>query len=183
MKKHIRRSGFLLLAAMALLTAGCIISGTFVVTLFIGRNDFSTTNNIYYYAVDLTEESTWEDHKDDIENIDVIGFEAWITNNSGVATDFDIWIDDIGEPRYTTQVDIEANATHVLTGLSVPAGAASHFISYGESLGHITNVATLKTLAESGAFHYYGYSSTGGPSAQFVLDSARVIVTLTASNN
>ena len=179
--KHIfKHSSLLLLAVTVLLLAGCIVSGTFVVTLLIDRDEFTTGDNFYYYGVDLTDEDVWQDHKDDIESIDVVGFELWITNNSGSATTFNIWIEDIGQPQRTTIAQVQANATQVVQDLSVPTGS-SH-VTYGQSLSHVINIPTLRALAMSGAFHYYGSSSVGGPGAQYVVDSARVIVTLTASN-
>lgn len=180
MRKIFKPSGLLLLAVASLFLVGCLVSGTFVVTLFIEEGDFTTLNGFYYYMVDLTTEDVWEDHKDNIENIDIVGFELWITNNSGSATTFNVWIEDIASPERTSLAQVQANATLVLEDLDIAAGSVH--ITYGQSLSHVTNVSTLKELAESGQFHYYGHSSVGGPGAQYFVDSARVIVTLSASN-
>jgi len=156
-----------------LLLAGCLVSGTFVVTIFIDGEDFTTFTGLYHYEVDLSTDSDWEDHKDKIKNIDVIGVELWLTNNGEAATTFNVWIDDIGEPVYTSVAPVASNATQILVDVSIDPGA--NHITYAESLPLIQNVATLKTLAESGQFHFYGHSSLG---ASFALDSARVVVTV-----
>jgi len=163
------------LLGILLLLTGCLVSGTFVVTIFIDGEDFTTFTDLYHYEVDLSTDSDWEDHKDKIKNIDVIGVELWLTNNGEAATTFNVWIDDIGEPVYTSVDSVDANATRILEDVSVAPGA--NHITYAESLALIQNVAALKTLAESGQFHFYGHSSLG---ASFALDSARVVVTVSA---
>jgi len=165
------------LLGILLLLTGCLISGTFVVTIFIDGEDFTTITGLYHYEVDLSTDSDWEDHKDKIKNIDVIGVELWLTNNGEASTTFNVWIDGIGEPTYTSVDSVDAYATQILEDVSVDPGA--NHITYAESLTLIQNVPTLKTLAESGQFHFYGHSSLG---AEFHLDSARVVVTVSAGN-
>ena len=53
-------------------------------------------------------------------------------------------------------------------------------MSYVESLHAIENLKTLKTLAEQGQFDFYA-TSTGDLGSTVILDSIRVILTLTAS--
>lgn len=163
------------LLGILLLLTGCLVSGTFVVTIFIDGNDMTTYNGLYHYEVDLSTDSDWEDHKDKIENIDVIGVELWMTNNSGSAATFNVWIDDIGDPVYSTVEMVDSLATQILEDITIVSGA--NHVTYAESLGLIQNVATVKTLAETGQFHFYGHSNLA---AQFVLDSARVVVTVSA---
>ena len=163
------------LLGILLLLTGCLVSGTFVVTIFINGEDFSTFTGLYHYVVDLSTDSDWEDHKDKIKDIDVIGVELWITNNASAATTFNVWIDDISEPEWMSLGEVDANATKILEDVVIAVGA--NHITYAESLGLIQNVTTLKTLAESGQFHFYGHSSL---LAEYTLDSARVVVTVSA---
>ena len=163
------------LLGILLLLTGCLVSGTFVVTIFIDGGEMTTYSGLYHYEVDLSTDSDWEEHKDKIKNIDVIGVELWLTNNGSAGTTFNVWIDAISQPVRTTVTDLNAQATKIIDDVAVEPGA--NHITYAESLGLIQNVATLKTLAESGQFHFYGHSSLA---AQFVLDSARVVVTVSA---
>ncbi len=179
--KHIKRTfGYLTIAAIAALLAGCLVSGTFVISEIIQGDEFSTGNGFYYHAVDLRDNETWQDHEDDIESIDVIGFEMWIHNYSASATTFDVWIDDIANDSLTSIGEVEDHATQIIDGLSINPGA--NFVTYGKSLSVLTNTKTLKELLLSGRFHYYGRSSAGIPGpGTYDLDSIRVIVTLSAS--
>ncbi len=172
-----KRMGLPALVATCFLLAGCLISGTFVVTIFVEDEEFTTADGFYYYYVDLTTESEWEDHQDAIDNIDVVGFELWINNTSGAATTFDVWVDDGANEPLETLPEVQASATQIIDGLAITDG--DNFITYGQSLAALQNVETLKTLVETGEFHYYGYSSAVG---QYEIDSMRVIVTVSASD-
>ncbi|MBD3258574.1 hypothetical protein GF377_09090 [candidate division GN15 bacterium] len=183
MKKLSRLTGISMFAVMALLIAGCIVSGTFVVTIFIGENDFTAGTQLYFYAVDLTDEEDWEDHEEHIDNIDVIGFELWINNSGGSATTFEVWVRDIMSDTLTSYAEVtntSANGTfQVLRDLTIQPG--DNHITYGQSLSKVINGDRLRTAVEDGIFQYYGYSSVGQPGAAYTIDSARVIVTVSAS--
>jgi hypothetical protein len=181
MRQYKRTYGYLTMAAIAAVLAGCIVSGTFVISEVIQGDEFSTGNGFYYHAVDLRDNETWQDHEDDIESIDVIGFEMWIHNFSASATTFNVWIDDINDDSLTSLASVQANATQIIEGLEIKPGA--NFVTYGKSLSVLTNTKTLKELMLAGRFHYYGQSSVGGPNADYDIDSIRVIVTLSASGS
>lgn len=167
------------LIILALLT-GCLISGTFVVTAFFTEQDFTTQGEVYFFVVDLTQESEWEDHQDDIESVDLIGFELWITNHDSVAAKFRAYVDELGQPVYNTEAELISNAVPKVFGdLTINPGANT--VTYAESLALLTNLEALKTLVESGTFQYYGVATTGNV-AGYTIDSARVIVTLSAGN-
>ncbi len=178
MTRLAKRMGLPAFVATCFLLVGCLISGTFVVTIFVEDEEFTTDNGFYYYFVDLTDNEDWEDHQDNIDNIDVVGFELWIDNTSGSATTFDVWIDDAGNAELMSLAAVQASATKIVDGLTIANGA--NFITYGQSLGVIQNTETLKTLVEAGEFHYYGYSSAG--MGLYEIDSMRVIVTVSASD-
>ena len=175
MKNLKNKTGFLGVALVTVLLVGCLISGTFVVSVMIKDIGF-TGDGLYHYAVNLTAEDVWEDHKDEIENIDVVGFEMWIRNNSPAATTFNVWVDDIDDAPLTDLDSVEVYATIILEDLALAVG--SNYITYSQSLSHIKHFTALKALVETGEFHYYGHSLVG---ADCLIDSVRVIVTLSAS--
>lgn len=165
--------------ALALLVfTGCLISGTFVTIIFIVDADFTTQGQFYHYNVDLSDDSIWEDHHDKIKDIDLVGFEVWITNHESEARTFSVWIDELNEPEYSTLPQVQANATKILDNMTLGADVQTH-VTYGQSFKFLMNVETLKTLVKQGAFHYYGVSD-GGTSAGYTIDSAKVIITFTA---
>ena len=169
---------------LALLFVGCLVSGTFTVVIFIDNQtlDDNHASGFYHYVVDLSEEDDWDDHKDDIENIDIIGFDIWVRNMRSTATTFDAWVDDLSDAQITNPSLLDADATPILQDLTIGAGpnVVTH-ITYAESLGHLRNVAALKAYVKSGTFRLYG-RSVGTPTIgdDYILDSVRVVVTFTA---
>jgi len=162
------------------LLAGCLLSGTFISVIVIVDEDFTTRTGFYFYDVDLTEEDVWNDHKDEIKDIDLVGFELWITNHESEERKFSVYLDDADEPVYDTLPDVLANTTIVLDDLTLTAGPdVQTHVTYGQSFKYLKNVPTLLELVKKGAFHYYGISD-GGTSAGYTIDSAKVVITFTA---
>lgn len=169
------------LACLALLAFGCkIVSGSFLV---VENLEFTTHTGFYSLAVDLTDNDVWEDHADEIDQIEVIGFELWITNQSTTAWTYSAYIDDPQPSLYTTPAEVDANATQFFGELTVPAGTptagSTKFVSYASSFKYLSNVSTLKTLVKKGAFDLYGIS-TGGGSGR--IDSLKLIITVAATD-
>ncbi len=164
---------FILVAA--LLAAGCLlVSGTFVIV-----EDFSFTaqGDFYFYQVDITDEEDWEEHKDQIDAIDVVGFEFFITSTAATDITFSAYVDDYsGIGPIPTAVP--GTATVILDEITIPPGA-SHII-YAESLTLIQGVDRLKALTKTGQFDYYGTSSADVDDV-FTIDSAKIIVTFSAT--
>lgn len=179
MKSKMLRYSLIGLAVIALGLAGCIISGTFVI---VEDFEFTITSELYWDSVDLTDDPDWEDHKDDIENIDAVGFEMDINNMSGSAVTFTAYLGDYDEsPNGGTPTVswVQNNATQVLAEITVPAGMST--ITYSESIGKILAVAYIKSLLLSGQFNFYGIASGG--TGTFEIDEGKVIVTVTASGS
>ncbi len=167
------------IAAALLFLAGCLISGQFVTVIEIEKDDFSTEHGFYYYPVDLTEEDIWEEHKDNIKDIEVVGFELWMTNKQPDTVTFNVYVDDIDDDSCTSVVEVETNATQVIENLKLKPSGQTH-ITYGQSFKYLRHVETLKTLVDEGSFHYYGVSNVIADTTTYIIDSARVIITFTA---
>lgn len=161
------------LIILAIFVSGCLlVSGTFVV---VDDFEFTTNTNFYYYFADITDEDEWEDHKDDIDQIDLVGFEMTLINDGGTAITFEAFIDLSDQPIYSTYAQVNDNTTLIFGPLVVPPGGIT--VSYGGSFAYLKNVEILKELVKSGAFHFYGTSS-GGES--FTVEKGKVIITFTA---
>jgi hypothetical protein len=163
---------------LALMVTGCyIISGTFVI---IKKFSFTSETGFYHEMVDVTNEADWKNHKDEIDDIDLVGFELWFTNNETFDVTFNAYVDGPGAPEYTTFAEVDANADKVLDNLILPAGPGTRtHVTYGNSFKFIESVDKLKKAVLNGKFHFYGVSS-GGTATGFVVDSAVVIVTFSA---
>lgn len=166
------------LASVAIL-AGCLLSATFVLQVFFKDTDFDENGVRYHKLVDITNEQEWEDHKDNIHTIDLIGFQLWITNNVASSNSFNLFVDDGDAATETTRAGVEANATKVINALALPA--SQHvYLTYSKSLKLLDNEEKLKELVKAGKFHFYAISKN--PTIDFTLDSVRVIVTITAGS-
>lgn len=176
MMRKYNRLGLFGIMAVGFLISGCLlISGTFVI---VEDFSFSGETGFYHYWVDLTNEEDWEDHKDDIDDIDLVGFEMNFTNNDSEPVTFNAYIDDGGEfDVWADYAEVDANAVKILDNLTLPVGK-SH-LTYGDSFKYIMNVEAMKKLVKKGQFHFYGVSE-GGISKDFVIDSGKVVVTFTA---
>ena len=165
------------LALIALLAVGCLVSGTFII---VEDFNFTAQTGFYFYPVDITTEQAWIDHKDDINQIDVVGVEFWITSTESGPVTFDAYVDDFSGTT-PTSLPVPATASKIIDAFTVNPGADQH-ITYTQSLGFIKNTARLKTLAKTGKFDYYG-TSTGSEGSSFLIDSGKVIVTFSASGS
>ncbi len=167
------------LLPVLLIVACGLVSGTFVIPLFFSDIDFTTESGLYHFDVDLSENEDWEEHEDDIESIDALGFELWITNHESTAATFSIYLDSLTVAPYETEAELTTAGVHeILTGLTISPGVTA--VSYSESLGYLTNVDYLSTQVLTGMFRCYGVSSFGTTSG-YTIDSVRVIVTATAA--
>lgn len=169
-------SAILLVSALAL--AGCLVSGVVVVDQMIYHIEFTTEHDFYVYDIDLTEEDGWEDVSDKLERIEALGFELWVSNDNLTPATFNVWLDDLDDPRETTVGGVEANATNVLSDLTLQNG--ENYFSYAETISHIHNVNTLRDLLLTGMFRFYGTSSAGNAVSDYAIDSMRVIVAVSA---
>ncbi|MBK7140750.1 MAG: hypothetical protein IPH75_01565 [bacterium] len=164
------------LIAVAALISGCLVSGTFII---VETFDFTAGTGFYHYTVDITDEADWDSHKDDIDMIDAVGAEFYITSTEAGDVTFSVWVDDFGDD-HATEGAVVANATPIIEDFTVAPGTTK--ITYAQSLGVIKNLDRLKALAKIGQFEYYGTSS-GNLGNTFVVDSGKVIVTFSASGS
>ncbi|MFH1374818.1 MAG: hypothetical protein ABII79_13605 [bacterium] len=166
-------------AVITLVLAGCLVSGTFVLSIMLYKDkDLVYNNDFYYDEVDLTEESVWKDHGDNIKNIDVVGFELWATNNSGTTNTINVYATNTTSSldSLSTRTEVSDSATQVIKEL--PLATNKTHISYGQSFKYLINTGILKGLVKNGTFKAFVMLKT--PSVDVTVDSLRVIVTLSA---
>lgn len=161
------------IALLILAVAGCIFSGTFVVNKTVELSDMG---GFYAERVDLTTSATWKKHKDEIQLIETVGFELYITNNEADDVAFWVYADEAAgaAPNPTS---VPATARVVIDSLNVAPGPQK--ITYVESLTVINNLDHLKELVKSGLFDIYA-KSTGNTGDTFKIDSVTIVVTFTA---
>ncbi len=172
---RIVRHPFALLGLVALLAAGCILSGQFTIVVNID-DEIAYVNDVLNSAVvDLTNDATWKDHKDDIQNIIDVKFELTVVNNSSSEVTGEVYV---SENEYTTAAGVQDNATLVLSGIVVDANA-TRTISFTESAKYIQNLKTLLDLVKTGHFYVYGLAADP-PFAITIQSGGRLLVTFSA---
>lgn len=181
--RHWLRSGWVLPTAAALVAAGCIVSGQFVIVVDVDGDILTTSTAMGHIVVDLTSNSTWKDHKDDIQSIVDVKFEARFVNNRSDSASGEVWISAADNPIYTDVDSMEAHSTKILSGIPIP-GSKHTDVSFRGSAAYISNLDVALDMLESGKFTLYGIALTlpfdvtitGVPSAPH----ARLLVTLSA---
>ena len=168
------------LALICLLAAGCLVSGTFVVSEDINF-DFTAQTGFYWWPVDLRENEVWQDHRDEMDDIDALGFEFIVTNTSDVTSTLSFSFAPAAGDADTASKPTEIPKTAVLAygPLTVNAGETKK-VTYGESLSLIQNLDQIKAIVFTGRFDYYG-TSTGNPVGVFEVREGKIIVTISAS--
>lgn len=157
------------LIAVALFVTGCLISGTFVLWEGISF-EFTAVDGSYHHSVDLTSNSIWDDHKDNIHFIDAVGLEFTVINEN----EQDVTMNIYAAP-YETVLITDPAVFKIIDDFVVPASDTTS-VSYAESLAFIKNISALKALVLSGKFDYFG-TTTNNSGALFKFDG-KIIVTI-----
>jgi len=182
MRRRLSKFSFFILIGMALVFTGCLVSGTFVIVEGVNL-DFTADRGFYWYPVDLKGNSVWEDHEEDIDNIDAIGMQFSITNTSEINTEFEVLFVKASGPADPGDWpdEVPAGAVVVIDGLEVAAGATRH-IGYLGSLAYIENIEKLKEIIMTGRFDYYGRSTGGSGDDLFEVTDGKIVITISASS-
>lgn len=151
MKRIARRSLGLVILAAALVLAGCIVSGQFVVVIDWG-GFVSTDETLNTKKVDLTTNSTWDEHKDDIQNIVDVKFKVEIRNLASDSAKGEVYV---SADSLATLELVDSLGTRILHGISVAPGA-TRTIGFEESTSYRENLETLLGLIKDGKFYLYG---------------------------
>lgn len=177
MRKKLCKYILPLLGLFILIAPGCydIVSGTFIV---VEKFVMTAETGFYYYPVDVTDDATWQKHKEDIDFIDAVGAEFYITNTTGSNVTFNAYVDDMTHPDSADPVAIPTTATKIIDDFTVAPGVS--VIDYKTSLGIIVGLDRLKDLAKTGQLDYFGTSSAND-GGNFIIDSAKVIITVSGS--
>ena len=134
MRKHIKSAVALLIPVIL---AGCIASGTF--TIIFDLDEFvSSSSGMEVVEVNLAENDTYNDHKDQIKSIDQVTVTGWFINLEPQDNQAEIWLSYDG--TYTTPAEVRSNATRVFMTPVIPGGD-SLLIEWSDGLSHIENLA------------------------------------------
>ncbi len=170
---------------LALFTVGCLVSGTFVI---VETFEFTTQSGFYPEAINLSDNADWEEHRDKLDKIEIVGFELWITNNESTEWSYWAYMDDY-DMSCQDVTCAEASTTKFLifdTLTVLPATATTQstkYVSYAESFTYIKNLDKMKQMMFDGSFNFYGFAEGGTSGNGGAIDSIRVIITVNASDS
>ena len=174
-------------AITAAIFAGCVLTGTVVITAKAAPNAageaINITNRDYSdgdLEVNLNNNATFKDYKDDIRNIENIGFYLEARNNLFVPVTFQIFLEPDTAANYANREDmVQSRAQVVLTELIIPA-RESVVIDWNESMQYISGLDEFKGVLQTGVFSLYPAAvPRDGDAFNVTIDSLVVIVTLT----
>ena len=173
--RRIVRHPLILAVMVAPFTAGCIFSGQFTIVVNV-QDEIAYVDQVLNSAeIDLTANSTWDDHRDDIQNIVDVKFELTAENNTSSAVTGEVYV---SENKYTTAEDVQDSATLVLSGIVVDPNH-TRTISFTESSKFIRDMPTLLDLVEKGHFFVYGLAEDA-PFVITIQPGARLLITFSA---
>ena len=143
--------GLFILAAVLVLT-GCIVSGQFVVVIDWGGL-VSTDQSLNSEHVDLTTNPTWNDHKDDIQDIVDVKFKVTIQNLATTAATGEVYV---SKDSHSTLAGLYAGGgTRILHGIVIDP-SAERTIDFDESVTYREHLDELLGLVKDGKFYIYG---------------------------
>jgi len=112
-------------AVLALAAAGCIlVSGQFLLNFNLDDWTASTASTVTRADIDLTTNSDYKDHKDDLKSIADIAVLGKITNNGSETIGVEVYMTPSNATVYTTADDVKNYATRIWGTLKVEPGAS-----------------------------------------------------------
>ena len=147
---------------LTLAAAGCIlVSGQFLVDFDLPNFQATTSSNIVAENIDLSENSDYNDHKDDLKAMVDIAVLGKVKNNDAGAVGVEVWMT-AGDTNYTTATEISNNATK-LWGPFVVLGNATKTVDWNDSAALFTSAGKTLLLSEvkgDGKFTLYAIGNT-----------------------
>ena len=155
-----------LLSAM-ILVSGCLLSGTFSFKVRLTNLEANFSSGLVKETVDLSSRAqTWDDHKDEIAQIESMRMDAIVVNNTLSPDTLGIYV---AADSNLIQSSLAASALPVLTNYVVPAQTTDTlFLDEAMKLMHVTgsNWIALQRLIKTGMFTAYASSSVKDASIQ-----------------
>ena len=148
-----RRYLWLFPLLVVVLVCGCwLFSGTWVIIYEVEEADIHASQHFYKFTVDLTQESIWQDHKDDLHNIEDIAITFKLINYGDATATGQVYVSD--DSTLSDTATVKSSATIILDEISVPPGDSIyvHMVGYYDLL---QNFETLRDLVKSGVFTAY----------------------------
>jgi hypothetical protein len=156
---------------LALATPGCVlVSGQFLIDFDLDSFDASTNTAVTREDVDLTTDSDYNDHKDDLKGLADVAVLGKITNSGSADIGVEVWMTG-GPTTYTTPSEVTTNGTKLWGPFNLPAGDTKQ-VPWDESAKLFTSTGKALLINEikgDGQFTIYAIADAG--TYQFNVDN------------
>lgn len=167
------------LMVVALLAAGCLISGQFLVTFNFPNPISVTTGGVDGVTVDLNTNEDYADHKDKLKGLADIAILGTFANTGAGDIAVEVWMTDETSPALTTPAAVMAAGTRVWGPFNLAAGA-TRTVTWDESaaLFGAGKAALLAQIKGDGVFTLYALTQAGTYS--FTITNGKLIAVIDA---
>jgi hypothetical protein len=161
---------------------GCVlVSGQFLVDFDLDNFTTSTSTTVTMQDVDLTTESAYEDHKDDLKGLADVAVLGKITNTGSTDIGVEVWMT-ADNTAYTTPTEVTTNATKLWGPFDIKAGDTKQ-VGWDESAALFSSTGKTMLLNEikppgDGKFTIYAIANVGTYS--FKVDNGVLALTIEA---
>jgi hypothetical protein len=136
-----------------ILLCGCwLISGTWVVVFAVADEDIFAGEGFHKFDVDITGESVWQDHKDNLHNVEDVAMSFKLINNLSTEATAKVYVS--SDNTLSDSTAVKSFATLVLDGLTIPANDSLH-VDLAYYYDVLQNFETLRDLVKTGVFTAY----------------------------
>ena len=163
--------------SLLVLVSGCwfLLSGTFVVIYVVLDEDIQQGVGLHKFDVDLTDEDAWEDHKDNLDNIEDVAMTFMFINEMDTEASGRIYVS--SDDALSDTNAVKSSATLILDGLTIPAEDTLH-VNLAYYYDVFQNFEALRDLVKTGAFTAYAIVPS---STEVYIRHMVVLVTFSAS--
>lgn len=132
---------------------GCwLISGTWVIIFAVANENITAGEGFHKFDVDITGESIWQDHKDNLHSVEDVALSFKLINHLSTEATAKVYVSSNNSLADSNAV--KSSATLILDGLTVPANDSLH-VSFAFYYDVLQNFETLRDLVETGVFTAY----------------------------
>lgn len=149
--------------AVALAVSGCfLVSGQILIDFDLADFTTSTSTTVTSEDVDLTTESDYNDHKEDLKGLADVAVLGTIKNNTSNAIGVEVWMT-ASSTAYTTPTEVTTNGTKLWGPFNL-AGNATTTVGWDESAALFNSTGKSLLINEikgDGKFTIYAIGNAG----------------------
>jgi hypothetical protein len=136
-----------------ILLCGCwLISGTWVIIFAVANEDITAGEGFHKFDVDITGESIWQDHKDNLHNVEDVALSFKLINELSTEATARVYVS--SDNSLADSNAVKSSATLILDGLTVPANDSLQ-VGFAFYYDVLQNFETLRDLVKTGVFTAY----------------------------